>query len=504
MKKAKLFTRITALLLVLLMAFGAVSCSKDGSEEITDTQATEVATTEPEETGYVDTFEVPEVDYGGKAFNVLIREGTEHSADQGANVDPEEGLTTAHNMVDRAVYERNQAIEKQFNVKFKFYTEKNEAAIFQTLTEDMNSNVDMYDLVANHGLKTFDAIIAGYAVDWNTLKWVNLNNSWWNQSARTNWATFDGAIYAMNGDLSYMSVGNNSGIFWNKAIFNSVTGLTTPLEHVQAGTWNFETFKQTVISLDAAIDGDDTGNPATDSFAYATQRYRGPGVIVPSTGAQWLVKNEATGMYELDIDNSRVIDAVQAYIDLATSSYAYYSSQGIDTNNTGTRAIFLAGRAAMTEDNIKNISKFSKSGLNFGIVPNYKYDELGAVPSVIGSGTNTFMVPQNTTPENRERISVILEAMAYYGQTNVIKTYYTQVLQYQASPTEEDRQMLVEIHDSAIVSFAEYLNPGDITFMVYKIIEGDYSGVSNAITQLKGTALAELDGWMQVDSKMKQ
>ena len=158
----------------------------------------------------------------------------------------------------------------------------------------------------------------------------------------------------------------------------------------------------------------------------------------------------------------------------------------------------------MTEDNIKNISAFAKKGLNFGIVPNYKYDENGAVPSVIGSGTNTFMVLKTISEENKERISVILEAMAYYGQTNVIKTYYSQVLQYQASPTEDDRQMLVEIHDSAIVSFAEYLNPGNLTFLIYKIIEGDYAEVGSAINTVRGVALAELDGWMQVDAKMKE
>ncbi len=500
MKKTKLFTRITALMLVLLMAFSVVSCSKDEAVE-TDTD-TDTVSTEAEETGYVDTFDVPDADYGGKAFNILVRGGKEHSADLGANVDPEEGLTTSHSMVDRAVYERNKTIENQFNISFKFYKEDNEAAVYNTLTNSM-SMPDAYDLVVNHGLKTFDAIIAGCAVDWNTLEWVNLNNSWWNQSIRTNWATPAGAVYAMNGDLSYMSIGNNSGIFWNKTIFNDATGLTTPLEHVKAGTWTYANFKQTVISIDAAMDGDGTGNPATDSFAYATQRYRGPGVIVPSTGAQWLVMNNTTGMYELDIDNSRVIDAIQDYVALTKSAYTYYSSQGIGTAGTGTRAIFLAGRAAMTEDNVKNVSEFSKNGLNFGLVPNYKYDDLGTVPSVIGSGTNTFMVPNSTTEDNRTRISVILEAMAYYGQKDVIKAYYTQVLQYQASPTEDDRQMLVEIHDSAIVSFAEYLNPGDVTFMVYKIIEGTYSDVSSALPTVKGLALADLDGWMQVDSKMK-
>ena len=498
MKKMKLFARITALMLVILMAFSAVSCSKDEAVETDTDTDTDTVSTEAGETGYVDTFNVPDVDYGGKDFNILVRSGTEHSLDLGANLKTDEDCK---NMIDRAVYNKNKKIEEQFNVKFNFHTEENEAAVYNTLINSMVMP-DAYDLVANHGLKTFDAIIAGCAVDWNTLEWVNLNNSWWNQSARTNWATPAGAVYAMNGDLSYMSIGNNSGIFWNKTIFNDVTGLTTPLEHVKAGTWTYANFKQTIISIDAAMDGDGTGNPATDSFAYATQRYRGPGVIVPSTGAQWLVVNNTTGMYELDIDNSRVIDAIQDYIGLAKSAYTYYSAQGIGTSGTGTRAIFAAGRAAMTEDNVKNASEFNGK-VNFGLVPNYKYDDLGTVPSVIGSGTNTFMVPNSTTAENRTRISVILEAMAYYGQLDVIKAYYSKVLQYQSSPTEDDRQMLVEIHDSAIVSFAEYLNPGDVTFMVYKIIEGDYSDVSSALPTVKGLALADLDGWMQVDFKIK-
>ena len=105
MKKTNLFARITALALVLLMVFGTVSCSKDASETDTGAQTdTDTATvsTDAADTGHVDTFNVPEVDYGGKAFNVLVRKGSEHYADMGANVDPDEGPTTKHTMVDRA------------------------------------------------------------------------------------------------------------------------------------------------------------------------------------------------------------------------------------------------------------------------------------------------------------------------------------------------------------------------------------------------------------------
>lgn len=494
MKKIKLFTRIASLALVVLMVLGIVSCGKKVDGIDTGASKDTVSTDQPPVEGG-DKFEVPEVDYDGMKFYILVSDNPDHTVDFAAQMKKIEANTST---LDRAVFNRNERIEKQFNIDIECLIAAANTEINTNITTAVGSGSDVYHLVALHGQQTFNHIMNQRAVDWNTLEYVNLDNSWWNQSARSIWATPGGKVFAMNGDISHMSVGNINAIYWNKTMFEAVPGLTTPAEHVKAETWTFENFKKTIMELDASVTGTGSGSLADDSFAYASQRYRGPSLIIPSTGAYY-IKLNSNGKYAVDIDNDRVITAVEQYLDLINSDVAVYDASGIGRSG-GIRQGFKAGRIALTVDNVKCATSFAGAGLNYGIVPTYKYDDnVEDVWSEIGSGTNTFMVLINTLNETRVKISVILEAFAYYGQRDIISVYYDTILKYQTMPTAEDLEMLEAIHDSAAVSMAGYGNFGKISEIVWRTQEGEYSSIATAIASVKGPALLELDLFYSLD-----
>ena len=498
MKKIKLFTRITVLLLAFLMVFGMVSCGKEEEATVEDTT---VATTEAV-TEQGDVFNLPDVNYGGADFYILVSTNTEHQSDFAVAV---EEVTAKTSVLERAVYNRNKIVQDTYGVKFNFLVAGENTEINEVITNNVGSGSDSHHLVALHGQQTFNHILNQRAVDWNSLKWVNLNNSWWNQSARTAWATPGGRVFAMNGDLSHMSVGNMGGIYYNKTIFRD-NNIKTPVEYVKEGAWTYANFKKTIVDLDNAMSGDGSGQLATDTFAYAVQRYRS-GNIIRSTGAQF-IKKEADGHYSIDVNNDRVINAFNDYLGLFQNGTAFYESRDIATKG-GIRDTFKAGRIAVTVDNVKCAQDFAGNGVNFGIVPLYKYDDaVDSYPSIIGSGTNTFMVLINTLPETREMISVIAEALAYYGQKDVLSVYYDTILKYQATQTPDDLAMLEMIHDTAVVDLVSYGNFAGIGEIEWRTIEGVvkgggeglYSSITNAIESVSGKALNKLgEQWPNLD-----
>ena len=483
---------------MLLSAFFGCKKKEEAPADETTAANDTVVTTEPEDTtpqGHVDKFEVPEINYGGKTFFIAARNYGEYQEDLAAHIEELDAKTTS---IDRATFLRNKKVSEEFGVNFEFVLDTDENLI--SAVNNVSTSGDLFcHLYVNHGRYVFGHVINNLAADWNTMTHVNLDNSWWTQSVKTNWATPNGKIFAVMGDLSYMSVGNMGGIFYNKTMFKNAVGLKTPYDHIKEGTWTYANFKKTIMDLDATLDGDGSGDIATDKFAYGTQQWRGPQVIIPSTGKNYLELNKAIGKYTIGIDDERVEGAVSDYIKLLQDPVTYYTTRGISVNGD-LRDAFADGRIGMMEDNLKCAAEFAGDGVNFGIVPNYKYDDLvDGYPACIGSGTNTFMVLNAATQEQRDMISVICEAMAYYGQKDVISVYYDTILKYQAMRDAKDLEMLIAIHDSAVVQLIDYAAFGKLGDIVMLVKNGEHSSFTTALDALVGPTMMDLDKWYALD-----
>jgi ABC-type glycerol-3-phosphate transport system substrate-binding protein len=151
------------------------------------------------------------------------------------------------------------------------------------------SDADTYDLIAGHGRYVFKGVLNGFYMDWNQLEYVNLDAPWWSQSAREEWTTTSKRLYMMNGDLSYMSVGSANVMYFNRDVFSNAK-ITTPYEHVKNDNWTLETFEKSVRDADAAMVGDGSGLPETDTFGYGTEAWRGPIQAVYSAGVSTFAK----------------------------------------------------------------------------------------------------------------------------------------------------------------------------------------------------------------------
>ena len=104
---------ISTLLLIAMLA-GMTACGESGGSEVTDNTAGDTTTAEPVVTGIPEP-ELPDKDYGGEEFTFLIRgEGSGSYRERWVYAEEENG-----EVVNDAVFRRNQATEEKFNIKIK-------------------------------------------------------------------------------------------------------------------------------------------------------------------------------------------------------------------------------------------------------------------------------------------------------------------------------------------------------------------------------------------------
>lgn len=484
MKKTKILTRIMALLMCLLMMLSIFSCKKEEHVD-KNTESNSVNNDDGEEK-----LELPNVNYGGELFTILGRSGD--NGEWMKDLDISE-LTVENDQVDKAVYQRNKKVEDTYGVDIVLLTQ-DVVALNNTVINTVGAGDDSYDLIATHGRYVFDHIIANRASEIHDFRYIDLEKSWWLDNLEDVWTTPGGKLFAVNGDISYMYLGCMGGIYFNKDVLNQAN-IDLPYDYVRNDTWYYSTFKKMVIDADASVNGDGSGIIGQDTIAYVTERFRGPGTVIDSTGIPPLVKG-GDGKYSIGVKDQKVYDAADDYMVMLQKPYSGMASSVEEMRNA-----FKKGKAVFVEDNLKEAPRFKQAGVDFGLVPIYKYDDsVGDLGLCVGSGTNTFMIPITVPETDREMIGVVVEAMAYYGQKYMIPVYYDKILSYQSMQSPDDLEMLHRIRDAARIDLAEYLNPGDIKGTLFNSIE---SGVNYAtvVAGLGKSVWIDLDTWYALDNQ---
>ena len=487
MKKPMLRTLL--LLLALLTVIPLASCQETPTPQETDPVTgpadTDPATdpsTDPEtdpEAGK-DGPTLPEKNYGGEEFTILMRDLQEYTED--VYVESMEASSTS---LERAVYQRLKDLCYAYNLVINpiiHERPKNE------IPGAAKAGTDVFDLVVEQTGFSLSCAASGYYYDWNDLPYVNLEADWWSAQAAEELATPGGKLYTMVGDISHMSMGAVTCMFFNKELLGDVQGLASPYDLVRSGDWLFETFEEYVVTLNANMDGDGTGALETDTFGYATGWWGGPSQVLHSTGYRALEwKNED---WKFPLDNDTTAEAVFDMRDLLFNSGAAALIMEVPYNNL--KDAFVAQRVAFMDGQVNEAGYFAGSDTSYGVLPWPKYNKrVKAFYSAVDAGTSLFGVMRNTSAENAERISIIVEAMAYAGHKEVLPLYFDTILSYQYLKDEDSIEMLHIIHENLVLDFGYfYSNACDVFRLT--IIQPDAGSLSHEVDEVEDSTREDL------------
>lgn len=467
-----------AFVMALAMALGLVACNNKNPEQPSSSEPT--STEEPTSGGD----EELKPDYSGNTYDydkfwILMRDQIDYVNEMAI-----EKVTDSTSELDQKVYYRNVAVEKLLHVTLQF-EKMSEDAVHQRVKEAALTETDAYGLVLNHGMKIFHEAISGYYADWNGMPTINMDAPWWSQNIQESWTTPSGKLYAANGDISYLSVGSANCMYFNKTLVTAAQ-VTSPYQLVEDGNWTFETFFKSA---------QDVGGTLNDGFGYLSQNSRGPMDALYATGYATIVisKDGDTPSYSIGVDNERAIAAIDAFSTFVKGEYAKQES---DLGSA--RSSFKNGTVAYFDDNVK-VAASEYRDVNFGILPFPKYDsQVKNYQSLVGSGTDTFAIPENTSAKFRACIGDVVEGLAYNGYTSVVPFYYETLLGGQSMKDAQSLKSLEIIHDSLFFDLGHYLNPGGIAFIATDVAAGTYPSFSNALEQFKqsGKIGADLAAWL--------
>ena len=492
--------RAFLLLLALLTVIPLAGCQEAPdpqdtdpvTEPATDPTDTDPAGTEPTDTEPTDTKpeegpDLPERNYNNEEFIILTRAQTEHLETLWVRE-----ISDNSSSLHRAIYQRLQSIGYKYGILFDARIESPSYLV----STNVKAGVDVFDLVSDHGNTQFSNAMNGYFYDWNELPYVDLSADWWSQEAVREFTTTGGKFFTGFGDIGYMSVGSAGCIFFDRERLEDVVDLESPYAMVDRNEWTFEVFEEYVLTLDSNMDGGDgTGNLSTDVFGYVTGNYLGTAHYFHAAGAR--IATRKNGELRITLDNDTTNSAAMEMRDLVVDSGAVGFISAFDYSPT--RDAFMQKRTAFVSALANDAIFFAQSDVKYGVLPFPKFNtRVKGYPSIVSAGTSIYTVMRNTSAENAERISIVLEELAYEGYKTIMPLYFDVVLSYQVLQDEDSLRMLHLIRDNLVLDIGAFLGlAGNV--IIDAVVSPEGSSLSQLYGEIESQAQVKLVTWADLD-----
>lgn len=432
-------------LLSAMLLSTAVSCGSEQTDSPKKgTDAVSVPETEAE-TMFVPDHLPDDLDFGGRTFTMLVRD------EMGGLIETFTADSENGEIVNDAIYGRNQAIEERLNVSLDFVKKHGEAnAEGVELTNSFRASVlasdGAYDLAAVRSNEQPKLVLEGLTLDMKPLPYLDFSMPWWPDSLLKE-LTIDGKLYFASGDASMGILRDMICLFYNKDLADSYD-IPDLYQTVFDGKWTFDTFLNTFKGVYADLDGDNAKS-ADDRFGYA---FGDPNQIYAYIDAfQLNILNWADGLPSVysfceqkDIDvHDKLADMVFNNPDFALDNWNQRTYQ---TSFAAGNVLFINGQFKDT-DMYRDIDAFS-----YGVLPMPKYDEAQKEYCTCVRATySTFCIP--ATVAEPDVSAAVLECLASESYRRVTPAYFESALKVKYSQDNESARIYDLIRSSVRFSF---------------------------------------------------
>ncbi len=434
MKKA--LCTVFALLLVLSSVLVSGCAAKPAETEEAETTAAadtvteEAVTTEPEETKADDG--LPNMDCGGRVFRIITTE-----------VSDKDVFTEDHMTADPlhdAVYTRNLNVEERFKIKLDVTVDT-----YQTVTNRVSravkSGSDEYDLVFAHMVNGASLAQNNYVLPFEKLPYVDVSKPWWDKDIGNGFSIRNN-LMMLNGDISPTSFSMTSCLYFNKNMFDK-NDLEYPYQLVRDGKWTFDKLIEYTRDISQDMDGDGkiTRDSDADIFGLTAYFLNVPYSFYYAAGGMLVTKDDDdVPFFEPQVERDTAIYA-KIYEAIITNKSNFETDAAFELN---TIKIFVDGRAMFYDANLGHSEQFMREMDNdYGILPEPKFDEAQKdYQSFVNGAISMICVPTTVRAENREYVSVIIEALASEAYNIVTPALKENILKRKMTRDAESADMI--------------------------------------------------------------
>ena len=462
--------RTLALALALILASTVFGCGQSAQPQSettsgsSDETVAEAETTEAETTGGREVKDnLPDMDLNGLVFNVLIREEVSREFDTEQTGD----------LINDAVYQRNQSIGERFNLSINYVNQPglwgSKDSFQKLITNSVYANESTYDVVTGQSNIILPLASQKVYCDIAESKYLDYSQPYWGKGYIEN-VKINGHLYTLCGDYALSTLYCSNVLFFNKSVMDDY-GLEYPYQLVKDGKWTLDSFLSLCSDISADLDGDGTiGIEDFHGFAaYGNS-------IVPFT---WSCGLSYTKVGD---DGKRVFDFPSTKdVEVFDKIYAFYNSESmIDTNKvypSDTESYmstdFMGGKYMMMGMTLEGVELLRDMDVDFGIVPYPKYDE--TQENYVTSQLSCFTVAAITISASDPELSgLLLEALGCEGYNNIVPAYYEIALKRKYTRDEDSVEMLDIISSTSYFDFTDafYSDLGTVSDFLITYVQG--------------------------------
>ncbi len=420
----RLFAFISALLVLSMLA----SC---GEAAGTPGQETSPAGTEPPETETAETVttervpDLPKETYDGREFvlfNTFFGDGKYVNSE----LYPE---SLDGEALNDALYERCQTVEGQYAVQI--------TDLHGTVAQAKKSIAagdDAFGVTFATLTDIMGCVTAGYAVDLETMPYIDLSAPWWDQNARTK-LSFGGKLYYTFSDLIFLQLDNCRAFYFNKKIIEDF-GLENPYDIVRDYRWTIDKMTEMGLQVVEDIDGDGSMGKG-DRYGVMSWGVTGLYEALLTGGDAEIVKQGDDGIPYFYCYTERFVNVYTKILDTMGQNDIFYIG-GIEK--------FMQDEVLFNCNALNNTVNQRTMDTDFGILPVPMYEESQQEYRNVSPNAHALYVP--TTVADRDFTGIMLEALSYESHKTVYPAYYEIMLKGKSARDNESEEMLDLIRSS--------------------------------------------------------
>jgi len=452
-KLTKILAIILALLSLSMVALTA--CSTVAEDEIPeDAETTKAETTSK----YLDS--LPEkMDFEGETIRVICDTHNLYKLTERSLVSEE----ITGDIVDDAVYKRNQTIFNRFNCNIEIVKTDRPTQIDKAVRKSILANSDDYDLLALYMLTNAELAAEGVLRNLNDLPNLDFTQPYWSKRI-IDGLSYKDATYWCTGDIALRYIGGMYVSYINKTIWGDFFPEIDCYQLALDGEWTLDTLYDMSsivyddLDLDGVRDEDDVYGFVMNLEDPFEATMTGCLAFVSS------VSNE--GIPSIDIDYDRISGYVEKIVELVYNNPGG-STWTLDDNITVMRD-FAEGQMMCVINKLFLSETFLREMEDdFAVLPSPKYDvDQEQYNSTIHDGLTLFGIP--VTNSKVEMTTTVLEALAAESYRSVTPVYYEMALKVKYIRDDMSGMMIDLVREGVVNDFA--IDFGDATGAICMIL----------------------------------
>ena len=434
--------RYLTLAITAALMLSAFSCGSGGEGKDSSTSAPESTgeeTTAPEETDGLpekdmDKFELKIVHFDGNWLSWALTK---------LDAESETG-----DRLNDAIYKRNRNMEERFNCEINV-TGKETITASDIQSEIMagDSNYDVWFMYDNWTLGAVE-----YLLPWEELPYINLDREWWNPSA-TEVFNLEGKTYAAAGNYSLSVLSRASGFAFNNDIYNKLNRIDNIYDLAREGKLTIDVMYDTAKNAYIDLDGDSSMNE-NDQYGISGSWKETFWRFLSGSDVRFISKDSNSDpVFDLQ-KNEAAINKMLKIFDLFTEKGIYYNPQTKDVHSVqDSEEIFADGRLLFKTVNLFDLEALRTCDIDIGILPCPKYDENQENYYAPSFGAEISVLLKTLPEERKENVGMLLEALAYDTNANILPEYKEVLLKTKLARDNESEEMIDIIINSISFDF---------------------------------------------------